>query len=108
MKKTFNKITTIDNTNLWLFIELESLVEELYVVGIIYLKPSLNNNTYLEIFEEQLKNVINFYSNHKIIILGGFNPKISNLNQLEKGILDNQKVASNRSTSNLRTNKSGR
>jgi hypothetical protein len=82
----YDKIKMIECTNFYILIEL-IIYNVSHVIGCFYISPVLDDKICNEILEETLTQLTE-YKNSRIIIIGDFNSRIGNLNQIHENTLD--------------------
>lgn len=104
----FTNIEIIDNTDLWIIAKV-TLKNSLFIIGCFYISPNLDNNSCLNLISEITETIVTTYNDTKIILIGDFNSKIGNLNQIETdNIFDNPNIYEKRSALIDKVNERGR
>lgn len=73
----------IDKCHMWIFLELKNFANCI-IIGAVYISPGKNDEVCIELFEESLVSVTERSENAHIYILGDFNARVGELNQLNQ------------------------
>lgn len=96
----------IEETNLWIFIKIE-LNNTTYIFGNVYLKPSLQDKQCILLLQECVSDLIDIYPNVPIIIMGDFNSRLGQLNEVDSYVLESTNITAKRESLDITCNKRG-
>uniref|UniRef100_A0A1Y1N802 Reverse transcriptase domain-containing protein n=1 Tax=Photinus pyralis TaxID=7054 RepID=A0A1Y1N802_PHOPY len=102
-----NYFKVVSHTNLWICVSLNMFTLK-YLILSVYISPNLDNKASLELLHEFITDLSYVYGDYKWVVLGDFNARIGQLNQLDRETITGYNVQATRVSLDHYINKRGK